>query len=53
MAFHQSAVTLTYFARDYTVPSVGKATMLSLLAASGSAQTSTISIRQRCGRPRP
>jgi len=26
MAFHQSAVTLTYFARDYTVPSVGKAT---------------------------
>ncbi|NTU52083.1 MAG: peptide MFS transporter [Candidatus Aminicenantes bacterium] len=28
MAFHQSAVTLTYFARDYTVPSVGKATFL-------------------------
>ena len=28
MAFHQSAVTLTYFARDYTVPSVGKATNL-------------------------
>ena len=25
MAFHQSAVTMTYFARDYTVPSVGKA----------------------------
>ena len=24
MAFHQSAVTLTYFARDYTVPSVGQ-----------------------------
>jgi proton-dependent oligopeptide transporter, POT family len=28
MAFHQSAVTLTYFARDYTVPSVSKATNL-------------------------
>lgn len=28
MAFHQSAVTLTFFARDYTVPSVGKATNL-------------------------
>jgi len=28
MAFHQSAVTLTYFARDYTVPSVGQATFL-------------------------
>jgi POT family proton-dependent oligopeptide transporter len=28
MAFHQSAVTLTYFARDYTVPSVGKAANL-------------------------
>jgi POT family proton-dependent oligopeptide transporter len=28
MAFQQSAVTLTYFARDYTVPSVGKATNL-------------------------
>jgi POT family proton-dependent oligopeptide transporter len=28
MAFHQSAVTLTYFARDYTVPSVGKTTNL-------------------------
>jgi len=28
MAFHQSAVTMTYFARDYTVPSVGKATNL-------------------------
>jgi len=28
MAFHQSAVTLTYFARDYTVPSVGQATNL-------------------------
>lgn len=28
MAFHQSAVTLTYFARDYTVPSVGRATNL-------------------------
>lgn len=28
MAFHQSAVTLTYFARDYTVPSVGQATYL-------------------------
>src|SRR5512143_965151 len=28
MAFHQSAVTLTYFARDYTVPSVNKATNL-------------------------
>jgi POT family proton-dependent oligopeptide transporter len=26
MAFHQSAVTLTYFARDYTVPSVGQTT---------------------------
>ncbi|MBE0711140.1 MAG: peptide MFS transporter [Candidatus Aminicenantes bacterium] len=26
MAFHQSAVTMTYFARDYTVPSVSKAT---------------------------
>jgi len=24
MAFHQSAVTMTYFARDYTVPNVGK-----------------------------
>lgn len=24
MSFHQSAVTMTYFARDYTVPSVGK-----------------------------
>jgi len=24
MAFHQSAVTMTYFARDYTVPQVGK-----------------------------
>ncbi len=24
MAFHQSAVTMTYFARDYTVPSVAK-----------------------------
>jgi POT family proton-dependent oligopeptide transporter len=28
MAFHQSAVTLMFFARDYTVPSVGKATNL-------------------------
>jgi POT family proton-dependent oligopeptide transporter len=28
MAFQQSAVTMTYFARDYTVPSVGKATNL-------------------------
>ena len=28
MAFHQSAVTMTYFARDYTVPSVGQATNL-------------------------
>jgi POT family proton-dependent oligopeptide transporter len=28
MAFHQSPVTMTYFARDYTVPSVGKATNL-------------------------
>ncbi len=28
MAFHQSAVTLTYFARDYTVPSVGQMTNL-------------------------
>jgi POT family proton-dependent oligopeptide transporter len=28
MAFHQSAVTLTFFARDYTVPSVSKATNL-------------------------
>ncbi|HDT13198.1 MAG TPA: MFS transporter [Candidatus Aminicenantes bacterium] len=28
MAFHQSAVTMTYFARDYTVPSVGKAANL-------------------------
>ncbi len=24
MSFHQSAVTMTYFARDYSVPSVGK-----------------------------
>lgn len=28
MAFQQSAVTMTYFARDYTVHSVGKATYL-------------------------
>jgi len=28
MAFHQSAVTMTYFARDYTVPSVGRAANL-------------------------
>jgi POT family proton-dependent oligopeptide transporter len=28
MAFHQSAVTMTYFARDYTVPRVGKLTNL-------------------------
>ncbi|MCX6558073.1 MAG: peptide MFS transporter [Candidatus Aminicenantes bacterium] len=28
MAFHQSGVTMTYFARDYTVPSVGKITNL-------------------------
>jgi POT family proton-dependent oligopeptide transporter len=28
MAFHQSAVTMTFFARDYTVPSVGQATNL-------------------------
>jgi POT family proton-dependent oligopeptide transporter len=28
MSFHQSAVTMTYFARDYTVPSVGQATNL-------------------------
>lgn len=28
MAFHQSGVTMTYFARDYTVPSVGKLTNL-------------------------
>jgi POT family proton-dependent oligopeptide transporter len=28
MAFHQSAATMTYFARDYTVPSVGQATNL-------------------------
>ncbi len=28
MAFQQSAVTMTFFARDYTVPSVGKATNL-------------------------
>ncbi len=28
MSFHQSAATMTYFARDYTVPSVGKFTNL-------------------------
>jgi len=28
MAFHQSAVTMTYFARDYTMPSVGTFTNL-------------------------
>jgi POT family proton-dependent oligopeptide transporter len=28
MSFHQSAVTMTYFARDYTVPSVGQVTNL-------------------------
>ncbi len=28
MSFHQSPVTMTYFARDYTVPSVGKITNL-------------------------
>jgi len=28
MAFQQSAVTMTYFARDYTVPSVGRITNL-------------------------
>ena len=28
MSFHQSAVTMTYFARDYTVPSVGQTTNL-------------------------
>ena len=28
MSFHQSAVTMTYFASDYTVPSVGKLTNL-------------------------
>lgn len=28
MAFHQSGVTMTYFARDYTVPSVGRLTNL-------------------------
>ena len=28
MAFHQSAVTMTFFARDYTVPSVGQVTNL-------------------------
>ncbi len=28
MSFHQFAVTMTYFARDYTVPSVGKVTNL-------------------------
>lgn len=28
MSFHQSAVTMTYFARDYTVPSVGRAANL-------------------------
>mgnify|MGYP001561437534 FL=1 len=28
MAFHQGAVTMTYFARDYTVPSVGQAAFL-------------------------
>jgi POT family proton-dependent oligopeptide transporter len=28
MSFHQSAVTMTYFARDYTVPQVGRATNL-------------------------
>ena len=28
MSFHQSGVTMTYFARDYTVPSVSKATNL-------------------------
>ena len=28
MSFHQSAVTMTYFARDYTGPSVGKLTNL-------------------------
>jgi POT family proton-dependent oligopeptide transporter len=28
MSFHQSAVTMTYFARDYTVPNVGKVTNL-------------------------
>ena len=28
MAFQQSAVTMTFFARDYTVPSVGKVTNL-------------------------
>jgi len=26
MSFHQSAVTMTYFARDYTLPHVGRAT---------------------------
>jgi POT family proton-dependent oligopeptide transporter len=28
MSFHQSPVTMTYFARDYTVPSVGQTTNL-------------------------
>ncbi len=28
MSFHQSPVTMTYFARDYTVPNVGKITNL-------------------------
>jgi POT family proton-dependent oligopeptide transporter len=28
MSFHQNAVTMTYFARDYTVPNVGKITNL-------------------------
>ncbi len=28
MSFHQSAVTMTYYARDYTVPSVGQLTNL-------------------------
>ena len=55
MAFHQSAVTLTFFARDYTVPSVSKATnlwfdMMGLLAIFLSVLGLVFLVRKASGR---
>jgi POT family proton-dependent oligopeptide transporter len=55
MAFQQSAVTLTYFARDYTVPSVGKITnlwfdLLGLLTVFLSAVGLVVLVRKASGR---
>jgi POT family proton-dependent oligopeptide transporter len=56
MAFQQSAVTLTYFARDYTIPTVGRLTNLwfdlsGLLAVFLSVVGLVFLLRKASGRP--